>query len=113
VGFVYLFEFFEFFCPPAMPDDPICNQFEKASEVLLELCDEAVDLAERKHRLGVRKELNKLYRLYDKLESQEIAGDESETLAAIRAHLEPLGLTPEGTPLPELARLAALRITEK
>jgi len=97
-----------------MPDDTLRNQFEQAIAELRDLCDEAVDLKERKHRLGVRKELNKLYRLYEKM-TEEAAADtgEPETLAEVRGHLEPLGLAPEGTPLPELARLAALRITEK
>ena len=59
--------------------------------------------------------MNKLYRLYDVLLALEESADdgESETLASIREHLEPLGLAPEGTELPELARLAALRILEK
>jgi len=90
-------------------------EFEAAIRELRELCDEAVDLAERKHRLSVRKEMNRLYRLYEKLAAAEAVADsgESETLDEIRSHLEPLGLAPEGTPLPELARLVALKITEK
>jgi hypothetical protein len=44
---------------------------------------------------------------------QTAAEEESETLEEVRGHWEPLGLAPEGTPLPELARLAALKITEK
>ena len=93
----------------------LTQEFEQAIAELRELCDESVDLAERKHRLGIRKELNKLHRLYEKLTAIEAADDagESETLAEVRSHLEPLGLAPEGTPLPELARLAALKITEK
>jgi hypothetical protein len=39
--------------------------------------------------------------------------EESGELEAIRQHLEPLELAPVGTPLPELARLAALKVTEK
>ena len=38
---------------------------------------------------------------------------ESETLTEIRNHLEPLGLAADGTPIAELARLAALKLTEK
>ena len=45
-----------------MPVD-FTAEFEAAIRELRELCDETVDLAERKHRLGVRKELNRLYRL--------------------------------------------------
>ena len=42
-------------------------------------------------------------------------GQETEpaALAAIREHLEQLGLAPEGTDLVELARLAAIKVTEK
>jgi len=61
--------------------------------------------------------MQKLHRLYDVLllmeaEASDDSG-ESETLSAIRGHLEPLGLAVEGTELPELARLAALKITER
>jgi len=98
-----------------MPDDPLQHQFEQAITELRGLCDEDVDLAERKHRLGVRKELNKLHGLYTAWQREMDAADdtESETLTEIRQHLEPLGLADYGTPLPELARLAALKITEK
>jgi hypothetical protein len=98
----------------AMPDS-LTEEFEAAIRELRDLCDETVDLAERKHRLAVRKEMNRLYRLYEKLAAIESAADsgESETLAEIRSHLEPLGLAAEGTPLMELVRLAALKITEK
>jgi hypothetical protein len=41
------------------------------------------------------------------------AGVESVELESIRQHLEPLDLAPVGTSLPELARLAALKITEQ
>ena len=92
-------------------------EFENAQRELRQLCDEDVPIDERKHRLAVRRELNKLHRLYDVLlaveEDASDDGGESEMLAEVRGHLEPLGLAPEGTPLPELARLAALKITEK
>ena len=64
-------------------------------------------------QLAVMKEI---IRLLEKNPVPDDAADddaESETLAEVRQHLEPLGLAPEGTPLPELARLAALRIVEK
>jgi len=93
------------------------NEFENALRETRQLCDEDVPLDERKHRLNVRRDLNKLYRLYDVLLAVELDatddGGESEILAAIREHLEPLGLAPEGTELPELARLAALKIMER
>ena len=92
-------------------------EFEQAIRECRELCDENVSLNERKHRLGVRKEMNRLYRLHEKVKELLAAADpsegESETLDEIRGHLEPLGLAPEGTPVAELARLAALKITEK
>jgi len=88
------------------------EEFEAAIRELRDLCDADVSLAERKHRLAVRKEMNRLYRLEKQRES---AADscESETLDEIRSHLEPLGLAAEGTPLMELVRLAALKLTEK
>ena len=126
-SFVYLFEKRESFglfrrlvgrlSQLFMPDaGNLESEFEKALSELRRLCDEDVPLDERKHRLAVRKEMNRLHRLYViQLESDDSADDggESETLAEVRQHLEPLGLAPEGTPLPELARLAALKITEK
>jgi hypothetical protein len=45
--------------------------------------------------------------------TENSVGVESGELEAIRKHLEPLELAPHGTPLPELARLAVLAITEK
>ena len=63
-------------------------------------------------QLAVQKEI---IRLLEKSPPTDPSADdgESETLTEIRNHLEPLGLAPNGTPLPELARLAALKITEK
>jgi len=91
----------------------IKKKFDEAIEELRLLYEATVDV---KDRLAIRKEMNRLHRLYViQLESDDAADDgaESETLAEVRQHLEPLGLAPEGTPLPELARLAALKITEK
>lgn len=45
--------------------------------------------------------------------TENTVGVESVELEAIRQHLEPLELAPVGTPLLELARLAALKVTEK
>jgi len=89
------------------------EEFAKAITELRQLYEATVDI---KERLAVRRELNKLLRLYVfHLEKESSADDdaESETLAEVRQHLEPLGLAPEGTPLTELARLAALKLTEK
>jgi len=99
-----------------MPDDTLKEDFAQAIAECLKLCDETVDLAERKHRLAVRKELNRLHRHYEKTlerESEASAGsDESEILDEVRNHLEPLGLAAEDTPVTELARLAALVIAQ-
>jgi hypothetical protein len=87
-------------------------EFERAIAELRELCNADLPLDERKHLLAVRKEMNRMYRLYTAvMELAEATDDgESETLTEIRGHLEPLGLAEYGTPLPELARLAALRL---
>ena len=99
-----------------MPDTrDLKSEFEKALSETQRLCEEDVPLDERKHRLQVRRELHRLLGLYVihlEMESTD-DGAESETLTEVRSHLEPLGLAEPGTPLPELARLAALRITEK
>jgi len=98
-----------------MPGDAWRSEFERALAELRELCDEDVSLKERAHRLKVRIEANKLHGLYKRQQEMETAADstESEVLSEIRQHLEPLGLAAEGTPVEELARLAALKITEK
>ena len=87
-------------------------EFEAAIRELRDLYEGADSL---KDRLAVRKELNKLYRFYEELKAMEEAADtvESATLLEIRNHLEPLGLAADGTPIAELARLAALKLTEK
>jgi hypothetical protein len=73
--------------------------------------------SERKSRLVVLKERFRIENVFELAKQMaddgQQADEESETLTEIRGHLEPLGLAPEGTPLPELARLAALKITEK
>jgi len=99
-----------------MPDGTH-DEFQQAISELTQLCHDTDDLDERKFRLSVRKELNRVHRLYV-FQTAAVAAaaadtGESSCLAAIREHLEPLGLAPEGTPLEELARLAALKITDK
>ena len=90
------------------------TEFEKALTETQRLCDEDVPLDERRHRLQVRRELNRLLRLYViQLDLATAENAESEVLSEVRSHLEPLGLAEPDTPLPELARLAALKITEK
>ena len=66
-----------------------------------------------KDQLAVLKEIIRLLEKNPVPDDAADDGTESETLAEVRQHLEPLGLADYGTPLPELARLAALKITEK
>ena len=66
-----------------------------------------------KDQLAVLKEMIRLLEKNPVPDDAADGGAESETLAEVRQHLEPLGLADYGTPLPELARLAALKITEK
>lgn len=67
-------------------------------------------------RLATLKEKFRLQGLYhrEQIEDDDSAvAAESAELGEIRNHLEPLGLAPEGTLLSELARLAALAITQR
>jgi hypothetical protein len=69
-----------------------------------------------KDRLAALREcfrIENVYELAKQTGAESADPTDNEELAAIRSHLVPLALAPEGTPLPELARLAALRITEK
>jgi hypothetical protein len=68
------------------------------------------DDKEAKTALAISKELHRLLGLYTAPEPAEESTGEQAALAAIRAHLEPLGLGPAGTPVEELARLEALKI---
>ena len=94
--------------PPVKPE----TEFDAAIRELRDLYNETVDI---KERLAIRKEMNRMYRLYEEMKALAEAADtvESETLLEIRSHLEPLGLAADGTPIAELARLAALKLTEK
>ncbi|GHT12505.1 hypothetical protein FACS1894170_07410 [Planctomycetales bacterium] len=75
-----------------------------------------LSVEERKVRLAELKEHFRLIGLYNAAASAD--GEEtgnaadSEELAAVREHFEPLRLAAEGTPVSELARLAALQITK-
>lgn len=65
--------------------------------------------------LAVQRELNKLLSLHQPAPANDAdAAEEHQNpeADAIRSHLEPLKLGPDGTPLVELARLAALAILE-
>lgn len=55
----------------------------------------------------------KLLGLFERLEKKdETEIEESDRFDAIRKHLEPLGLAPEGAPVEELVRLAVIKIAE-
>jgi hypothetical protein len=91
------------------------EEFDKALQELQELCSSDSDVNERKFRLSALREKWKLQGLYNKqfVENCADSGENTADLAeldGVRRHLEPLGLAPEGTPLVELARLAALTI---
>jgi hypothetical protein len=90
------------------------NAIQNALDALDRLQDdENTDVQERKFQLATLKERFRLLKLYEiETEESEANAAESEELAEIRQYLEPLGLAAPGTPLPELARLAALRITQ-
>ena len=85
---------------------------DAAIEALYKMCLDAEAEGKGELALAVRKELNKLLGFYQAPPpTAEEADKESETLAAIRAHLEPLELGPPETPVDELVRLAVIRIT--
>jgi transcription initiation factor TFIIIB Brf1 subunit/transcription initiation factor TFIIB len=81
------------------------------------IADSEMPDARRKSLLSAMQERCRLLNLYEwaKRAEQENEAEQAELaeLSEIRRHLAPLGLAPEGTPLAELARLAALKITEK
>jgi len=92
------------------------GEFALAVQTLRELLAKNIKIKDYKTVLAVRKELSRLLRLYDQAKVQEMPDftePEGETLAAIREHLEPLGLAPEGTDIVELVRLAVIQLTEK
>jgi hypothetical protein len=98
------------------------DAIQEAIDAVKALNNGEISVEERKQLLNEYKEQFKLQRLYTRVVSSapESTGNadtggtpESAELIAIRNYLEPLGLAPEGTPLSELARIAALKITEK
>ena len=86
---------------------------EEAIADLIRRMAEAQEKGDDNIELAIRKELHRLLGFYQAPEPVEESEVESATLAAIREHLEPLGLAPAGTDIVELVRLAAIRITEK
>jgi len=75
----------------------------------------SIGIQDCKTALQAQREKDKLLGLYQATTlygDREGSSDEGDDAATARAHLEPLGLAPEGTALSELARLAAARILE-
>jgi hypothetical protein len=92
------------------------DKIHAALRDLEQLSEQGLPETERKIRLAELKErfrIENVYELAKQTGSESADSADNAELAAIRSHLEPLALAPEGTPLPELARLAALKITEK
>jgi len=72
---------------------------------------QALKLDDPKTALASQRELNRLLRLYDLRPEKGLTGepatDADRELAAVAAHLVPLGLVPDDHPLREHARVAA------
>jgi hypothetical protein len=89
------------------------DKLRTALQALNQLLDPETPTEERKVQLAILKERFRIDGIYDLAKNgmpDDAERPEDAELAEIRGHLEPLGLAPEGTPLPELARLAALAI---
>ncbi|GHT31033.1 hypothetical protein FACS1894214_2000 [Planctomycetales bacterium] len=93
------------------------NELIDAIQKLESLCASGDDLAERKMQLAVLVEQFRLQGLYNAAKAvqseTECETERSAESEQARNYLEPLGLAQAGTPISELARLAALRIIEK
>lgn len=95
--------------------DGLRAEFETALKELRDLYDPSLPIDERKMLLAIRKELNRLLGLYCRTlerDGDSAGPDESPELIEVLDHLGPLGLAPEGTSAGELARLAAIKITQ-
>jgi hypothetical protein len=93
------------------------EEFGKAITALNELYSLNLKNKDYKSALSVRKELNSMLSLKYVTETNTIkeasADDLSEDIEMIRQYLEPLGLAEPETPTVELARLAAIHITNQ
>lgn len=120
--------------PDLAPDDPVAaiedarDRIRAAADVdaereigeavagLREIVRAAVAGGDARTALAARKELNRLLDLPGEVaRRKERAGEEegaTERLAAAASYLDPLGLAPEGTDVPELARLAAVALAK-
>jgi hypothetical protein len=96
----------------------LTQEIQEALESVDKLRNE-MTYEEWKMRFAEHKERCRLMGLYEKakhLESvieSELSQQESEEMEAVRSYLEPLDLAPAGTPVMELARLAAQIVMEK
>jgi hypothetical protein len=92
------------------------GEFERAIGDLNELYSVNLANGDYKAALSVRKELNAMLAIRVVAESNVAEKSEVDAEAllleidTVRKHLEPLGLAEMGTPVSELARLAAVRI---
>jgi hypothetical protein len=92
------------------------EEFGRAITALNELYSLNIKNKDYKSALSVRKEMNSMLSLKYVAESNATKSSEGTELIAdeidtIRQYLEPLGLAEPETPTVELARLAAIRIT--
>jgi len=94
------------------------NKEEVIGEALTRLDDlyrRSVAIQDCKTALQAQREKDKLLNLYQAAplyEDRTSTAGEADDAALARQYLEPLDLAPEGTPLPELARLAAAKILD-
>jgi hypothetical protein len=95
-------------------------EIERALQELDELYTACKHNDDMKGAIAARKERSRMLNLNIELLRNEYSAAASAAehtvnseLTEIRRHLEPLELASPGTPLAELARLAALKMTEK
>jgi len=89
------------------------DKVQAAIEELNQFLTPEVPVSEQIKALEERFKLENIYELAKLGGLDDADRPEDAELDEVRRHLEPLGLAPEGTPVAELARLAALKITEK
>lgn len=94
----------------------ITNRGIEAGKALIRLEDiyeRSLRVQDMKNALATQKEINKLIGLYpqnkDGNENQE---GQSQVIEAIRGHLEPLGIAPDGASIVELVRLSVSKFIE-
>lgn len=90
------------------------HEIGKAYTRLNDCYGRSLALEDTKTALASQKELNRLLALYPQPQAATPAGNDRDAaeLAAVREHLEPLGLAGPDTPLDELARMLVGRLVE-